>query len=73
MLAAFLHLLESNIPFIESGDWVRWRLRKNGKFDIRCYYNLLRDLLLSLSLEKVFGVVKAHRQVSFFVWTAMWG
>lgn len=73
LLAAFLHLLESHIPFIESGDWVRWRLRKNGKFDIRSYYNLLWGLLPSLSLEKVFGVVKVHRQVSFFVWTAMWG
>lgn len=39
------------------GDWVRWRLKKNGGFDIYSYYNALRGgLLLSFSLVKVFGV-----------------
>lgn len=36
-------------------------VEEKWEFDIRSYYNLLRGLLLSLSLEKVFGVVKAHR------------
>lgn len=42
---------------IVGGDWVRWRLKKNGGFDIYSYYNALRGgLLLSFSLVKVFGV-----------------
>ena len=60
MLAAFLHLLESHIPFIESGGVGEVEVEEKWEFDIRSYYNLLRGLLLSLSLEKVFGVVKAH-------------
>ena len=37
----FLQIMESNISSTESGDRVRWRLKKNGNFNIRPYYNML--------------------------------
>ena len=41
----FLHTLGSNLPLIENGDRLRWKLTKNGGFDIRLLYNKLRSPL----------------------------
>ena len=52
----FLYTLGSNLPHTENRDHMRWKLTKNGDFDIRSFYNKLRSPL----------------RVSFFVWTAVW-
>ena len=38
----FLHTLGSNLPLTENGDRMRWKLTKNGDFDICSFYNKLR-------------------------------
>ena len=37
----FLHTLGFNLPPIETGDHMRWKLTRNGDFDIRLFYNKL--------------------------------
>ena len=37
----FLRTLGSNLPPIENGDRMRWKLMNNGDFDIRSFYNKL--------------------------------
>uniref|UniRef100_A0A7N2L513 Reverse transcriptase zinc-binding domain-containing protein n=1 Tax=Quercus lobata TaxID=97700 RepID=A0A7N2L513_QUELO len=51
---------------------MRWKLTKNGAFDIRSFYNKLRSLLPIIFPWKGVWKVKAPRRVSFFVWTAVW-
>ena len=41
----FLRTLGSNLPHTENGDRMRWKLMKNGDFDIRSFYNKLRNPL----------------------------
>ena len=41
----FLRTLASNLPPTENGDRMCWKLMKNGDFDIRSFYNKLRDPL----------------------------
>ena len=41
----FLHTLGSNLPHTENGDRMRWKLTKNRDFDIRSFYNKLRNPL----------------------------
>ena len=41
----FLRILGANTPPMEAGDQMRWKLKPNGVFDIRSYYNKLRDSL----------------------------
>ena len=67
----FLHTLGSNLPLIENGDRLRWKLTKNGGFDIRSLYNKLRSPLPIIFLWKGVWKVKVSRCVSFFVWTAI--
>ena len=38
----FLRTLGSNLTPIENGDRMRWKLTKNGDFDICSFYNKLR-------------------------------
>ena len=38
VVAAFNHILETHIPSDEVGDLMRWKLRKNGEFEIRSFY-----------------------------------
>ena len=42
---AFLCTLGSNLPPIENGDCMQWKVLKNGDFDIRSFYNKLRGPL----------------------------
>ena len=69
---AFLCTLGSNLPPIENGDCMRWKVLKNGDFDIRSFYNKLRGPLPIIFPWKGVWKVKAPRQVFFFVWTAVW-
>ena len=62
----FLRILGANTPPMDAGDQMRWKLKPNGVFDIRSYYNKLRD-----SLSTIWRV-KAPRRVSFFVWCVDW-
>ena len=51
---------------------MRWKLTKNGDFDIRLFYNKLRGPLPIIFPWKGIWKVKAPQCVSFFVWTAAW-
>ena len=68
----FLRTLGSNLPPIENRDHMRWKLTKNGDFDIRSFYNNLRGPLPIIFPWKGIWKVKAPRHVSFFVWIAVW-
>ena len=50
----FLHILESNIPSTDNGDHMRWKLKRNGDFDIRLFYNELRGSSSVVFSWKVF-------------------
>lgn len=39
----FLHILGANTPPMDVGDQMRWKLKLNGDFDIRSYYNKLKN------------------------------
>ena len=41
----FLHTLGSNLPPTVNGDRMRWKLTKNGAFNINSFYNKLRSSL----------------------------
>ena len=68
----FLRTLSSNLPPTENEDCMRWKLTKNGDFDIRSFYNKLRSPLPIIFPWKCVWRVKASWRVSFFVWTAVW-
>ena len=55
-----------------NGDRMRWKLTKNGDFDIRLFYNKLRSPLPIVFPWKGVWKVKTPRRVSFFVWTVVW-
>ena len=42
---AFLRILGSNLAPTDNGDHMRWKLSKNGDFDIQSFYNKLRGPL----------------------------
>ena len=68
----FLRTLGSNLPHTKNEDRMRWKLTKNGVFDIRSFYNKLRSSLPIIFPWKGVWKVKAPRCVSFFVWIAVW-
>ena len=68
----FLRILGANTPPLDVGDRMRWKLKPNGNFDIRSYYNKLRDSLSIVFPWKGIWRVKTPRQVSFFVWCVAW-
>ena len=51
---------------------MRWKLKPNGDFDIRSYYNKLRDSPSVVFPWKGIWRVKVPRRVSFFVWCVVW-
>ena len=67
-----LRTLGSNLPQSENGDPMRWKLTKNGDFDIRSFYNKLRGPLPIIFPWKGIWKFKAPLHVSFFVWIATW-
>ena len=68
----FLTLIESKAPLweVEDGSW--WHLRKNGRFDIRSFYDALRDSPHVVFPWKSIWHTKAPRRVRFFVCSAAW-
>ena len=68
----FLRILGANTPSMDVGDWLRWKLKPNGDFDIQSYYNKLRDSPLVSFPWKGIWRVKVPRRVSFFVWCVAW-
>ena len=68
----FLCILGANTPPMDVGDQMRWKLKLNGDFDIRSYYNKLRNSPSIVFPWKVIWKVKAPRRVSFFVWCVVW-
>ena len=68
----FLRTLGSNLPQTENGDRMKWKLMKNGDFDIHSFYNKLRGLLPIIFPWKGIWKVKTPQRDSFFVWTATW-
>ena len=67
----FLRILGANTP-LDVGNWMRWKLKPNREFDIRSYYNKLRDSPSIVFPWKGIWRVKAPRRVSFFVWCVAW-
>ena len=64
----FLRILGANTPPMDVGDRMRWKLKPNGVFDIRSFYNKLRDSPSTVFPWKAIWRAKAPRRVSFFVW-----
>ena len=56
----FLRTLGSNLPPTVNGDRMRWKLTKNGDFDVQSFYNKLRSPLPIIFLGKVFGRLRLH-------------
>ena len=68
----FLRILGANTPPMDVGDWMRWKLKPNGEFDIWSYYNNLRAPPSIVFPWKGIWRVKAPRLVSIFVWCVAW-
>ena len=68
----FLHILGVNTPPMDVGDGMKWKLKPNEDFDIRSYYNKLRDSPSIVFPWKAIWKAKAPRRVSFFVWCVTW-
>ena len=64
---AFFCTLGSNLPPTENGDYMRWRLSKNGNFNVRSFYNKLRGPMPIIFPWKSVWKVKPPQRVSFFV------
>ena len=54
------------------GDHLRWKLIKNGAFNIRSYYHQSHGSSSVVSPWKGIWKVKVPRRVSFLVWIAAW-
>ena len=68
----FLRILGVNTPPMDVGDRMRWKLKPNGEFDIRSYYNKLRDSPSIVFPWKGIWRVKVPRRVFFFFWCVAW-
>ena len=68
----FLRIFGANIPSMDVGDRLRWKLKPNGDFDIRSYYNKLRNSPSVVFPWKGIWRVKVPRRVYFFVWYVDW-
>ena len=68
----FLTLIESKAPLQEVKDGPWWHLRKNGRFDICSFYEVLRDAPQVVFPWKSIWRTKAPRRVRFFIWSAAW-
>ena len=64
-VASFLHLLESYIPTWEVEDQMRWKLRSNGYFTVRSFFETFwGSFSVSFSWETIWRI-KAPCRVSF--------
>ena len=68
----FIRILGANIPSMDVGDRMRWKLKSNGDFDIHSFYNKLQGNPSIGFPWKVIGRVMGPRRISFFVWSIAW-
>ena len=68
----FLHHLYSHTPVSLDNDVFWWRLKKNGLFDIRSFYDAIRDCARVNFPWKSVWHSKAPRRVCFSIWSAAW-
>ena len=61
----FLHILESNRPSMENGDRMRWKLKKNGDFDIHSFIMSCEVASLLVFPWKGIWKVKTPRHLFF--------
>uniref|UniRef100_A0A7N2M263 Importin N-terminal domain-containing protein n=1 Tax=Quercus lobata TaxID=97700 RepID=A0A7N2M263_QUELO len=66
-------LIQTRIPRDDRSDTLGWRLKGDGKFDIRSYYHAIRGASNSLFPWKGVWKPKIPRRVAFFLWTAAHG
>ena len=52
MVAAFFNRIHSKSPVHDSEDVLKWSLKKNGTFDIRSFYHVIRGSVSSGFLWK---------------------
>jgi hypothetical protein len=71
-VATFLKMLESKSPVREVADGSWWHLRRNGRFDIRSWYDAIRAATPVVFPWRSIWRTKAPRRVQFFVWTVAW-
>ena len=71
-VVSFLNLLESKTPVreVEDGSW--WHLRRNGRFDIRSFYDSLCESSHVAFPWKSIWRTKAPLRVRFFAWMVAW-
>jgi hypothetical protein len=70
-VASFPNLL-SHIPVSSDSDGLCWRLKKDGVFDIRSFYTVLRGSLKRAFPWRSVWHSKAPPRVCFFIWCASW-
>ncbi|KAL4613723.1 hypothetical protein ACB092_07G001100 [Castanea dentata] len=58
----FLRILGAITPPMDVGDWMRWKLKPNGAFDIRSYYYKLKNSPSTTFPWKAIWRVKAPRR-----------
>ena len=62
----FFRFLASNLPSVMDGDRMRWKLTKNGDFNIHSFYHKLHGFSSIVFPWKGIWKVKAPRRVSLF-------
>ena len=66
------HVLVVGLGLGEDVDLVFWIVEEDGDFDICLFYNELRGSFSVIFPWEGIWKVKAPRQVSFLIWTAVW-
>ena len=72
-VTSFFEFLQSHTYFKTGGDDLCWKLKGDGKFDIRSFYIALCDFQPVTFPWKAIWGVHVPRRVSFFAWAATWG
>ena len=68
----FFWFLASKLPLADDSDRMRWKLTKNGDFNIRSFYHKLHGSSSMVFPWKGIWKIKAPCCDSFFVWTTAW-
>ena len=68
----FFRFLASKLPLADDSDRMRWKLTKNGDFNIRSFYHKLHGSSSMVFPWKGIWKIKAPCCDSFFVWTTAW-
>lgn len=65
LVAAFTHILESNIPPSQGEDQMRWKFRKSRDFEIQSFYSVQPSSVSFLG--KLFGKIRLPRELPTFL------